>query len=314
MHPRFPTTAAHSGSRGSAASFFGLGVALFCMLPGLAVAQVPDAASLRARYDALDKKLAHNQFQRPIYLESSEDSGQLKGDVFAVMEQPYTVVGPALKRMDHWCDILILHLNVKSCLVSPHKAGDTLSLRVGRKFDRPLKDAYRFEFLYDVVTDTTDYLQVLLHADDGPLDTRGYRIVLEVMKLDAERSFLHLSYALDYGIVSRVAMQGYLATIGRDKVGFSIVGSQADGQPVYLRGMRGVIERNTMRYYVAIEAYLDALSAPAPEQIERRLNAWFAGIERYPVQLHELERDEYLGMKRKEIQRQQAGENGATGD
>ncbi|MCY1186091.1 hypothetical protein D9M73_269280 [compost metagenome] len=66
-------------------------------------------------------------------------------------------------------------------------------------------------------------------------------------------------------MAARVAMQGYLATIGRDKVGFSIVGNNARGQPIHVGGTRGVIERNTMRYYLAIEAYLSALSAPAAE-------------------------------------------------
>ncbi|MNE86026.1 hypothetical protein D3C80_1830850 [compost metagenome] len=89
-------------------------------------------------------------------------------------------------------------------------------------------------------------------------------------------------------------------------MGFSIVAHNAEGQPVHIDGMRGVIERNTMRYYLAIEAYLSALSAPAAERLEKRLNAWHAAVERYPLQLHELERDEYLDMKHKEIQRQQA--------
>ncbi len=42
-------------------------------------------------------------------------------------------------------------------------------------------------------------------------------------------------------------MQGYLNTIGRDKVGFSITGYGSDGQPIYQDGMRGVIERNTWK-------------------------------------------------------------------
>ncbi|MCY1378654.1 hypothetical protein D9M69_663090 [compost metagenome] len=68
----------------------------------------------------------------------------------------------------------------------------------------------------------------------------------------------------------------------------------------------GVVERNTMRYYLAIEAYLGTLSAPAPDRLEQRLNAWYAAVERYPLQLHDLERGEYLEMKHREIQRQQA--------
>jgi hypothetical protein len=68
--------------------------------------------------------------------------------------------------------------------------------------------------------------------------------------------------------------------------------------------MRGVIERNTMRYYLAIDAYLDSLSAPPAQQVERRLKTWFAATERYPRQLHEIEEAEYLAMKRKEIRAQ----------
>ena len=103
-----------------------------------------------------------------------------------------------------------------------------------------------------------------------------------------------------------MAMDGYLATLGRNKVGFTITGQAHDGKPVHMGNVRGVVERNTMRYYLAVEAYLGALGLPPAEQSERRMRDWYASIERYPVQLHELERNQYLEMKRKEIQRQQA--------
>jgi len=70
--------------------------------------------------------------------------------------------------------------------------------------------------------------------------------------------------------------------------------------------MRGVIERNSMRYYLAIEAFLGALSAPPQAQLEKRLRDWFVATERYPRQLHEMEQTAYLEMKRREHQRQQA--------
>jgi len=107
-------------------------------------------------------------------------------------------------------------------------------------------------------------------------------------------------------MAARVATQGYLATLGRNKVGFSIVGRNAEDQPVYIGGMRGVIERNTMRYYLAIEAYLSALAEPPAARLEKRLDLWQSGVEQYPAQLHELEREQYLAIKRKEIQRQRA--------
>ena len=69
--------------------------------------------------------------------------------------------------------------------------------------------------------------------------------------------------------------------------------------------MRGLVERNTMRYYLAIEAFLDAVSSPPQARLEQRLHDWFAATERYPRQLHELDEGAYLEMKRRESKRQQ---------
>jgi hypothetical protein len=70
-------------------------------------------------------------------------------------------------------------------------------------------------------------------------------------------------------------------------------------------GMRGVVERNTTRYYLATETYLGALSTPPQARMEESLRDWFAAAEDYPLQLHEMERSEYLAMKRIEYSRQQ---------
>lgn len=280
------------------------------VLCSLALLVVPlvcaqDAAALQARHAALRGKLTDNQFERPLYLESSQSAGTLKGDIYARFEQPYAVLGPALQGSDHWCDILILHPNVKSCR---RVASDRLRIDVGRNFEQPLADAYLFEFRYQVVKATPDYLHLALNAERGPLGTSGYRMAVEVVALGAQRSFLHMSYAYSYGLVARLAMQSYLATAGRNRVGFTIVGRQADGQPIHVGGMRAVVERNTMRYYLAIEAFLGALSAPPAQRQERRLQLWHASARRYPLQLQEPGSGAYLEMKRKEIQRQQAPE------
>jgi hypothetical protein len=279
--------------------------AFFCFLAGTLPARSQDAASLRERHVALREQLASNQFRRPIHLESRDESGELRGDIYALVEQPYAAVGPALQGMDHWCEMLTLHMNVKSCRISLPPGPDMLIVDIGRKFDQPLAEAYPFEFLYSVVASGPEYLQVVLSAAQGPLGTSRYRIVLEAAAVNGGRSFLHLSYSYAYGMTARAAMQGYLATIGRNKVGFTITGRTPAGEPLYTGGTLGVIERNTMRYYLAIEAYLGALSAPAGEQRELRLAAWYAGVERYPLQLHELDREEYLDMKRNEMRRQQ---------
>jgi hypothetical protein len=55
-----------------------------------------------------------------------------------------------------------------------------------------------------------------------------------------------------------------------------------------------------MRYYLAIDAYLAALAAPPDERLEERLRDWFDSTERYALQLHELDQNAYLEMKRRE--------------
>jgi hypothetical protein len=69
--------------------------------------------------------------------------------------------------------------------------------------------------------------------------------------------------------------------------------------------VRAVVERNTMRYYLAVDAYLAALTTPPKDQLEKRIRYWYDATERYAPQLHEVNRDDYLEMKRREYQRQQ---------
>ena len=58
-----------------------------------------------------------------------------------------------------------------------------------------------------------------------------------------------------------------------------------------------------MRYYLAIEAYLDTLSAPAEQRFEKRLRDWYSLAERYR-QLRDLDLQEYLDTKLKALRAQ----------
>ena len=264
--------------------------------------QAQDAQALRERHGVLRAQLAANPFGRPLHVESGETGGEHKGAVYAVIEQPFQRAGAALRRAAQWCDVLILQANVKNCEAAGGGA-ETLSLFVARKPTDSLDRAYRTDFRYDVPAASADYLHVALESPQGPFGTTDYRIRLEAAPLDASRTFVHLAYSYTLRGTARVAMQMYLATSGRDKVGFSVVERTADGRPNYVGGVRGVIERNTMRYYLALEAYLGTLDAPVAERIERRLRAFHAGLERYPLQLRELELAEYLEIKRQDASR-----------
>jgi hypothetical protein len=254
----------------------------------------------------LQDQLSHNQFQRPLYMDSSETSGGVTGDIYALIKYPFATARAALNGPARWCDILILHLNTKYCRASTDSHGSVLQVNIGRKQEQPVNEAYRVDFAYRVAAETPGYLKVMLTADEGPLSTRDYRIILEAVPVDEGGTFIHFTYSYAYGIAGRLAMQAYLGSIGSGKVGFTVVGKESDGRPLHIGGMRGLVERNTMRYYLAIEVFLGALSAPPQARPEKRLRDWFAAVERYPRQLHELEQGEYLDMKRKEYLRQQA--------
>ena len=178
-------------------------------------------------------------------------------------------------------------------------------MSIGKKYDQPLEQAYRVDFRYTLVTATPEFLEVNLRADSGPMGTSNYRIVMRAVALEGNRSFIQMSYAYDYGTLGRMAMQVYLATVGSGKVGFTVAGKGSNGEPQYIGGMRGVVERNTMRYYLAIDAYLSAQSGSPADVLDRRLMYWFSATERYPRQLHETDLASYLSMKRSEVQRQQ---------
>jgi hypothetical protein len=259
------------------------------------------AAALRARFAALSNKLASSPFDRPLHLDSAESSSTVRGDVFALVDHPFAEVNAAFNGPARWCDVLILHINTKFCATATNAAGTVLTLNIGKKTDEPLRETTRVDFDYNVAAATPEYLAVQLRADRGPLSTSDYRILLEAAPAEGGKTILHLTYSYAYGATGRLAMQVYLATAGRGKVGFTVTGRRGDGKPDYIAGVRGVVERNTMRYFLAIDAYLSA-----PARFETRLQKWYDSAENYPRQLHEVERDAYLEMKRREYQRQQA--------
>ena len=273
-------------------------------LPAGAAADTAAAGSLHAAYEELKPRFHDNAFGRPLHLDSREAPGELKGDIHAVVDQPFAKVEESLSRPDGWCDVLILQFNTKRCEAVGRDPA-MLVVNVGRKHDQPLDKTVKVEFPFRLMAASADYFSVVLNAATGPYGTRDYRIVLEAIPLDKGRTFLHLSYSYGFGMTAKLATRTYLATTGRSKVGFTVVDREANGDPIHIGGVRGMIERNTIRYFLAIESYLASLSAPPESRVEKRLNDWFAAIERYPRQLHEMEREDYLAMKRKEIRRRE---------
>lgn len=280
----------------------------FATFPAAAQAPAASAESgapaLLEKHAALAGQLAQNAYRRPLFLESSEGANAVTGSAYAVLNSPFATVSAAFKSPRRWCEMLILHINTKYCHASSDDSPSTLNMNIGKKTEQELGDAFALQFKYQLAASSPDYLAANLRSDKGPLGTKDYRIELQAVPLPDGKTFMHLRYSYGYGVASRLAMQGYLATAGSGKVGFTRV--QRGSTAGYVDGMRGTVERNTMRYYLAIEAYLASLDKPPAQQLEARLQHWFDATEQYARQLHEVDKESYLVMKRAEYQRQQA--------
>jgi hypothetical protein len=284
-----------------------LSLCLSLCLP-LTPAHADTAGSAPAMLDAfaaLQRKPGSHPFNQPLYLDSFEGSNSVRGEIYALVDAPYSAATETLTTPSQWCEVLILHLNTKFCRPQLVNGATSLQMRIGKKFDQPLADAYRLNFAFMVAARTAAYLQVRLSADEGPMGTSNYRLMLEAAPTAEGKTLIRLGYSYSFGTVGKLAMIVYLNTAGRNKVGFTMVGNGSDAMRRYIGGLRGVVERNTMRYFLAIDVSLRDAALPRQTQLERRLLDWFVGSERYPLQLHEMGQGEYMAMKRNEVARQQ---------
>ena len=278
---------------------------------GTAVAQVQPtqestgarSKTLLAAHAELTDRLTNNVYGRPLFIESTESKTTVSGDAYAILDSSFRAVNSAFKNPGQWCEVMILHINTKYCRASTQLTPSILNVNIGKKTPQELSDTFALQFGMKLASTSADYLSIQLNSDQGPVGTSNYRIEFEATPLGVGKTFMHLRYSYGYGVAGRLAMQGYLATLGSGKVGFT--SSDPGKNSAFVGGMRGAVERNTMRYYLAIEAYLASQNKPEPQQLDSRFEHWFDATERYQLQLHEVEKSAYLMMKKAEHQRQQ---------
>ena len=277
-----------------ATAFFAATSAAWAQAPA-PTASVDGLAQLRAQHQALAGSLAHNDFGRPLALQSEEEPRRVSGDVYAVLDYPFATVSQSFRNPRSWCEVLILHLNTKQCRAN----GDRLAVRMGRKNDHDIDGGFALDFSFRADAPRPDFASARVSSPSGPLGSRDYRIAMQAMPLPDGRSFMRLHYSYAMGTAAKLATRGYLATGGSGKVGFTREGKR------YVGGLRGAVERNAMRYYLAVESYLATLGQSPGRQFASRIERWFDATERYPRQLHEMDRATYLAMKQHAYARQQ---------
>lgn len=264
-----------------------------------ATAPSADIALLQAKYQAIAAS-SPGHASLPVHIEADQRDGRLRGDVYATLDYPYALVVDTLRRGANWCEIAPLHLNVKACTHEPRFGATRLTFYSGRKFYQPPEKTRPFVYEFRVPVHQPDYFRAALTPDTRTRDTEQNRILVEATPLGRDRVLLHFNYSFKYSLWMRLAADGYFATLGGGKIGFSVTGVDRQGRPVHATGIRGAVERNAMRYYLALEAYLGTLNTPAPERYERRLARWFDLTEQYAAQLHELDKADYLSYKHNE--------------
>ena len=255
-------------------------------------------------YYRIETKLEKNSFGIPLFLESFESDDRVHADVYGVFDHSFSSVLNMLKVSANWCDIVSLHPNVKVCTYREQPGSWLLTFYLGRKTYQPPEGARQVIYRYRSVEQRPGYLDIFLDADEGPFGTREHRMRFEAVPLDGGRTFVHVSYAYSDSVALRFAEKAYFATLGWGKVGFSVTGTDKNGKPVYIGGPRGALERSAVRYYFAIQSFMDTLNYPEGSRFDRRISKWYDLTSRYRKQLFDLDRKDYLTFKTKEHKNQ----------
>lgn len=258
----------------------------------------PKGKDLLADYHILKTRLNSNYFGLPLHVENYEGNDILAVKVYGVLDHSFEKVKQVFEGSSSWCEIVPLHSNIGFCTYSKDDGLSFLTFYGGKKAKRP-EDLYRLKYRLKDPVSRTGYFAVSLSADEGPLKTKDHIIEIELAPLPNGKTFIRFSCSYRYGLLVQVAMKSYFATLGRGKIGFSHAGSDMRGNPVFVGGMAGAIERNAMRSYLAIVAYMDTLHLSGSQNLEKRLNRWYDLTERYREQLHEIERTDYIETKKR---------------
>ena len=281
---------------------------LSCVWSGVQ-AQSVDVDAMQRLYESMRPRLAQSAFQRPLVLDSSEEQGRASGDIYAVLEVSLASLELVNRDPARWCEILLLLSNTKNCTAGTAEGASALLVRMGTKGPQELGGTTPMDFRFASSAAQAPVLETLLNSSDGPMGAKDGALWLRAVALGPQKSFVHLHYGYRSSLAGRLATQVYLQTLGRGKVGFSRVQEvAADAAPnseaPLVGGVRGIMERNTMRYFLGLNCALRFASTSVPTQRFAQMTpCWFDETERYPVQLHEMPRQDYLDMKRAEYAR-----------
>ena len=226
-----------------------------------AQAQGADLGEMQSLYRSLQPRLAQSPFQRELVLDSIEASERLSGVIYATLDAPLASLELVNRSPQRWCEILLLISNTKSCIVGRQDDAPALQMRMGTKGPQALASTTPMDFRFETSAPQAAVLETHLSSANGPMGTKDGTLRVQAIALGPHKSFIHLHYSYRSSLAGRLATGVYLQTLGRGKVGFSKEQAPssearrpADAQ--FVGGVRGIIERNTMRYFMGLSCGL----------------------------------------------------------
>lgn len=287
------------------ASRLGLGLLVLIVVlpPRLSWGGEPAPQRFHGYFQELQEAARRGPFGFPLEVRSEERGELMIAEALGIMDHPLQAFREAVTEPAPWCDFIPLNLNIKACTIQWDGKEPFLTLYIGGKGYLAPESASQQPYRFVVRARQAEYVSVSLSALQGLMGTRAHQLEFEAASV-AGKTVVALRSSYEQSAASKLATAIYLATMGRDKIGFSRERLGPDGQASFVRGAQGMIERNLMRYYLILKAYLDAQRLPPARRFEALISDAYDLMERYPAQLHEMERAEYLDVKRRERQNQ----------
>jgi len=274
-------------------------ICLLWLLPSLLLVPSPRESwgfeaglpRLSGRYPELQEAARRGPFGLPLQVRSEERETLVSAEIHGIVDRPFRAVAATFTEPDGWCDFLVLNPNIKTCTFRREAQETLLTLYIGSKSYRAPESATVQVYRFLVRARQPEYAAISLTAPQGLLGTTAHRFEFEAGSV-AGKTVVGLSSSFEPSMLSKLLTGIYLSTLGRDKIGFSREATEAGVPGGYVRGVKGMIERNAMRYYLALKAFLDAARLA------------YDLMDLYPAQLRQMDKAEYLDIKLREYQNQ----------
>ena len=278
---------------------------LFSVRPAIAVEWPGQGReTLLDSYQRNKARLETSSFGLPLIVDSAQRDNYVYVNVYGIFDHPFSSMTNVLKVPANWCDIVSIYPNVKACTASDLSGAWQLTLYLGTKGYQPPDETRQVTYRFRYEDQQQEQMDIILHSDEGPFGTKDHKLRFAALPLDRDKTFVLVRYAYRDSAALRLVTKIYFATIARHLTGFTVSGTDRHGNPVSIGGPRGAVERSAVRYYNAIQSFLNTWRSPAEKRFIMSLNEWYALSRRYGKKLLDIDKEEYFAAKTRERKNQ----------